>query len=68
MQLLAVFMQLDTRTLLMNYIDLRQTKDVQLTFDALLVRKKTTNYVKKPVDFDPSCYIHPQSCHDWGWM
>uniref|UniRef100_A0A4W6BUP1 DDB1- and CUL4-associated factor 1 n=1 Tax=Lates calcarifer TaxID=8187 RepID=A0A4W6BUP1_LATCA len=34
--LLAVFMQLDTRSLLMNYIDLRQTKNVQLTFDALL--------------------------------
>lgn len=38
MQLLAVFMQLDTRSLLMNYIDLRQTNNVQLTFDALLVR------------------------------
>ena len=37
-QLLAVFMQLDTRSLLMNYIDLMQTKDVQLIFDALLVR------------------------------
>ncbi|XP_044205703.1 DDB1- and CUL4-associated factor 1-like [Thunnus albacares] len=35
-ELLAVFMQLDTRALLMNYIDLRLTKDVQLTFDALL--------------------------------
>ncbi|XP_045885076.1 DDB1- and CUL4-associated factor 1-like, partial [Micropterus dolomieu] len=35
-ELLAVFMQLDTRSLLMNYIDLRQTKNVQLTFDALL--------------------------------
>uniref|UniRef100_A0A672Z6K5 DDB1- and CUL4-associated factor 1 n=1 Tax=Sphaeramia orbicularis TaxID=375764 RepID=A0A672Z6K5_9TELE len=35
-ELLAVFMQLDTRALLMNYIDLRQTKNVQLTFDALL--------------------------------
>lgn len=31
-------MQLDTRSLLMNYIDLRQTNNVQLTFDALLVR------------------------------
>ncbi|KAM7401544.1 hypothetical protein PAMP_016851 [Pampus punctatissimus] len=36
-ELLAVFMQLDTRVLLMNYIDLRQTQDVQLIFDALLV-------------------------------
>ncbi|KAM3620844.1 uncharacterized protein V6R79_002806 [Siganus canaliculatus] len=35
-ELLAVFMQMDTRSLLMNYIDLRQTKNVQLTFDALL--------------------------------
>uniref|UniRef100_A0A667WUF5 DDB1- and CUL4-associated factor 1 n=1 Tax=Myripristis murdjan TaxID=586833 RepID=A0A667WUF5_9TELE len=34
--LLAVFMQLDTNSLLMNYIDLQHTKDVQLTFDALL--------------------------------
>ncbi|KAE8298905.1 DDB1- and CUL4-associated factor 1 [Larimichthys crocea] len=35
-ELLAVFMQMDTRSLLMNYIDLWQTKTVQLTFDALL--------------------------------
>uniref|UniRef100_A0A7N6BNW4 DDB1- and CUL4-associated factor 1 n=1 Tax=Anabas testudineus TaxID=64144 RepID=A0A7N6BNW4_ANATE len=35
-ELLAVFMQLDTRSLLMNYIDLTQTKNVQLIFDALL--------------------------------
>ncbi|KAK9529756.1 hypothetical protein VZT92_013830 [Zoarces viviparus] len=35
-ELLAVFMQLDTRSLLMNYIDLRETKNVQLTFDGLL--------------------------------
>ncbi|XP_072237664.1 DDB1- and CUL4-associated factor 1-like isoform X1 [Leuresthes tenuis] len=35
-ELLAVFMKLDTRSLLMNYIDLRKTKNVQLTFDALL--------------------------------
>uniref|UniRef100_A0A3Q1G538 DDB1- and CUL4-associated factor 1 n=1 Tax=Acanthochromis polyacanthus TaxID=80966 RepID=A0A3Q1G538_9TELE len=35
-ELLAVFMQLDTRSLLMNYIDLRLTRNVQLTFDALL--------------------------------
>ena len=40
-QLLAVFMQLDTRSLLMKYIDLRNTKNVQLTFDALLVRRVT---------------------------
>ncbi|XP_074530971.1 DDB1- and CUL4-associated factor 1-like [Halichoeres trimaculatus] len=35
-ELLAVFMQLDTHSLLMNYIDLRKTKNVQLTYDALL--------------------------------
>ncbi|KAK7916337.1 hypothetical protein WMY93_012098 [Mugilogobius chulae] len=36
-ELLAVFMQMETRTLLMKYIDLKKTKNVQLTFDALLV-------------------------------
>ncbi|CAL8337991.1 unnamed protein product [Merluccius merluccius] len=35
-ELLAVFMQMDTRDLLMGYLDLRLTNDVQLTFDALL--------------------------------
>ncbi|CAJ1051159.1 DDB1- and CUL4-associated factor 1-like isoform X3 [Xyrichtys novacula] len=35
-ELLAVFMQMDTWTLLMNYIDLKKTKNVQLTYDALL--------------------------------
>lgn len=35
-ELLAIFMQMETRTLLMHYIDLKQTKNVQLTFDALL--------------------------------
>ncbi|KAK5623295.1 DDB1- and CUL4-associated factor 1 [Crenichthys baileyi] len=35
-ELLAVFMKLDTRLLMMNYIDLKKTKNVQLTFDALL--------------------------------
>ncbi|KAK5873153.1 hypothetical protein PBY51_013791 [Eleginops maclovinus] len=35
-ELLAVFMQMDTRSLLMNYIDLRKTSNVQLIFDALL--------------------------------
>uniref|UniRef100_A0A8C9REW9 DDB1- and CUL4-associated factor 1 n=1 Tax=Scleropages formosus TaxID=113540 RepID=A0A8C9REW9_SCLFO len=33
--LLAVFMQMGTRELLMHYIDLKQTNDVQLTFEAL---------------------------------
>lgn len=36
-QLLAVFMQLGARDLLMHYIDLKQTNDVQLTFEALKV-------------------------------
>ncbi|XP_056293219.1 DDB1- and CUL4-associated factor 1-like isoform X2 [Pseudoliparis swirei] len=35
-ELLAVFMQLDTRSLLMTYIDLQRTRNVQLTFDGLL--------------------------------
>ncbi|XP_016524477.1 protein VPRBP-like [Poecilia formosa] len=35
-ELLAIFMKMDTRSLMMNYIDLRKTKNVQLTFDALL--------------------------------
>lgn len=35
-EFLSIFMQMETRTLLMNYIDLRQTKNVQLTFDALM--------------------------------
>uniref|UniRef100_A0A8C9V9S3 DDB1- and CUL4-associated factor 1 n=1 Tax=Scleropages formosus TaxID=113540 RepID=A0A8C9V9S3_SCLFO len=34
-ELLAVFMQMGTRELLMHYIDLKQTNDVQLTFEAL---------------------------------
>lgn len=37
LQLLAVFMKLDTRLLLINYIDLTRSRNVQLTFDALLV-------------------------------
>lgn len=36
-QLLAVFMQLGARELLMHYMDLKQTNDVQLTFEALKV-------------------------------
>ncbi|KAI3356904.1 hypothetical protein L3Q82_003551 [Scortum barcoo] len=34
-ELLAVFMQMGTRELLMHYMDLKQTNDVQLTFEAL---------------------------------
>uniref|UniRef100_A0A8C2L9F3 DDB1- and CUL4-associated factor 1 n=1 Tax=Cyprinus carpio TaxID=7962 RepID=A0A8C2L9F3_CYPCA len=34
-ELLAVFMQLGARELLMHYMDLKQTNDVQLTFEAL---------------------------------
>lgn len=37
LQLLAVFMQLGARELLMHYMDLKQTNDVQLTFEALKV-------------------------------
>ncbi|XP_038127293.1 DDB1- and CUL4-associated factor 1-like [Cyprinodon tularosa] len=34
-ELLAVFMQMGSRELLMHYMDLKQTNDVQLTFEAL---------------------------------
>ncbi|XP_062315461.1 DDB1- and CUL4-associated factor 1-like isoform X1 [Osmerus eperlanus] len=34
-ELLAVFMQMGARELLMHYMDLKQTNDVQLTFEAL---------------------------------
>ncbi|XP_037335404.2 DDB1- and CUL4-associated factor 1-like [Pungitius pungitius] len=34
-ELLAVFMQMGARELLMHYVDLKQTNDVQLTFEAL---------------------------------
>lgn len=37
LQLLAVFMQMGARELLMHYMDLKQTNDVQLTFEALKV-------------------------------
>lgn len=40
-QLLAVFMQLRARELLMHYMDLKQTNDVQLTFEALKVTLST---------------------------
>lgn len=36
-QLLAVFMQMGARELLVHYMDLKQTNDVQLTFEALKV-------------------------------
>lgn len=38
LQLLAVFMQMGARELLMHYMDLKQTNDVQLTFEALKVK------------------------------
>ncbi|XP_039653096.1 DDB1- and CUL4-associated factor 1-like [Perca fluviatilis] len=50
-ELLAVFMQLDTRSLLMNYIDLRQTKNVQLTFDALLYLSSLLLHKKFAAEF-----------------
>ncbi|MEQ2213006.1 hypothetical protein XENOCAPTIV_008143 [Xenoophorus captivus] len=36
-RLLAVFMQMGARELLMHYMDLKQTNDVQLTFEALKI-------------------------------
>ncbi|XP_031159460.1 DDB1- and CUL4-associated factor 1-like isoform X2 [Sander lucioperca] len=50
-ELLAIFMQLDTRSLLMNYIDLRQTKNVQLTFDALLYLSSLLLHKKFAAEF-----------------
>lgn len=45
LQLLAVFMQMGARELLMHYMDLKQTNDVQLTFEAL---KVNTHVVDPP--------------------
>ncbi|CAL9704936.1 unnamed protein product [Knipowitschia caucasica] len=50
-ELMAVFMQMEIRTLLMNYIDLRQTKNVQLTFDALLFLSSLLQYKKFAGEF-----------------
>uniref|UniRef100_A0A8C6LCU8 DDB1- and CUL4-associated factor 1 n=1 Tax=Nothobranchius furzeri TaxID=105023 RepID=A0A8C6LCU8_NOTFU len=50
-ELLAVFMKLDVRSLLMNYIDLRKTKNVQLTFDALLFLAALLLHKKFAADF-----------------
>lgn len=33
-------MQMDTRSLLMNYVERSRANNVQLTFDALLVRRR----------------------------
>lgn len=43
-------MQLDTWSLLMNYIDLTQTNNVQLTFDALLVRLLSSQATENIMD------------------
>ncbi|XP_056129384.1 DDB1- and CUL4-associated factor 1-like [Lampris incognitus] len=50
-ELLAVFMQLNTRALLMSYIDLRRTNDVQLTFEALLYLASLLLHKKFAADF-----------------
>ncbi|KAM9859671.1 DDB1- and CUL4-associated factor 1-like isoform 1-T1 [Aulostomus maculatus] len=50
-ELLAVFMQLDTRALLITYIDLRWTRNVQLTFDALLLLAALLLHKKFASDF-----------------
>uniref|UniRef100_A0A8K9UEP7 DDB1- and CUL4-associated factor 1 n=1 Tax=Oncorhynchus mykiss TaxID=8022 RepID=A0A8K9UEP7_ONCMY len=49
--LLAVFMQMDTRELLMRYIDLKHTNDVQLTFDSLLYLASLLLHKKFAADF-----------------
>lgn len=46
-QLLAVFMQLGARELLMHYMDLKQTNDVQLTFEALKVTHSPPTHILK---------------------
>lgn len=43
LQLLAVFMQMGARELLMHYMDLKQTNDVQLTFESLKVHYVSCN-------------------------
>uniref|UniRef100_A0A8C7SNF7 DDB1- and CUL4-associated factor 1 n=1 Tax=Oncorhynchus mykiss TaxID=8022 RepID=A0A8C7SNF7_ONCMY len=50
-ELLAVFMQMDTRELLMRYIDLKHTNDVQLTFDSLLYLASLLLHKKFAADF-----------------
>ncbi|KAK6318699.1 hypothetical protein J4Q44_G00099100 [Coregonus suidteri] len=50
-ELLAVFMQMDTRELLMYYIDLKHTHDVQLTFDSLLYLASLLLHKKFAADF-----------------
>lgn len=47
-------MRLDALSLMMNYIDLRQTKDVQLIFDALLVRLSFSDATKNITDVEGS--------------
>lgn len=37
--MLAVFVQMDTRSLLRTYVQQSRVNNVQLTFDALLVRR-----------------------------
>uniref|UniRef100_A0A6Q2YUE3 DDB1- and CUL4-associated factor 1 n=1 Tax=Esox lucius TaxID=8010 RepID=A0A6Q2YUE3_ESOLU len=49
--LLAVFMQMETRDLLMRYIDLKNTNDVQLTFDSLLYLASLLLHKKFAADF-----------------
>uniref|UniRef100_A0A4W3HJP3 DDB1- and CUL4-associated factor 1 n=1 Tax=Callorhinchus milii TaxID=7868 RepID=A0A4W3HJP3_CALMI len=50
-ELLAVFMQLGARDLLMFYIDLKQTNDVQLTFEALKYLASLLLHKKFAADF-----------------
>uniref|UniRef100_A0AAY5L238 DDB1- and CUL4-associated factor 1 n=1 Tax=Esox lucius TaxID=8010 RepID=A0AAY5L238_ESOLU len=50
-ELLAVFMQMETRDLLMRYIDLKNTNDVQLTFDSLLYLASLLLHKKFAADF-----------------
>ncbi|XP_028303285.1 DDB1- and CUL4-associated factor 1-like isoform X2 [Gouania willdenowi] len=50
-ELLAVFMQVNARSLLMKYIDLRHTQDVQLILEALLFLSSLLVHKKFAADF-----------------
>uniref|UniRef100_A0A4W4ERN5 DDB1- and CUL4-associated factor 1 n=1 Tax=Electrophorus electricus TaxID=8005 RepID=A0A4W4ERN5_ELEEL len=55
--LLAVFMQLGARELLMHYMDLKQTNDVQLTFEALKYLASLLLHKKFAAEFVAHCGV-----------
>uniref|UniRef100_A0A4W4ERL9 DDB1- and CUL4-associated factor 1 n=1 Tax=Electrophorus electricus TaxID=8005 RepID=A0A4W4ERL9_ELEEL len=56
-ELLAVFMQLGARELLMHYMDLKQTNDVQLTFEALKYLASLLLHKKFAAEFVAHCGV-----------